>query len=229
MPELEQIITLVHDHAWLELSALLLGFVVRVLKSDTIGPVVPKQHRAALAWGLGLAAGVLERVIGGHSFAEALVTAIGAPMIAMAGHHTCIEWLRKGRELPVPGLMKGPAVMYIPALLFVVAASPPLTGCGAQLESARSARVAEQSSGAASGQRDEARCTSLDDQQRFWGGLGVGASVAAGAAGVSTIPVESHRGEVALAATSVGVAVIAATAQYIAGDAQESWARECSR
>ena len=230
MEDLSNLIGLIRSHAWLEVSAVVVGLIIRLLKDDTFGPVVPRQWRPAAAWALGLVAAALQLAVEGHSLADAAMTAVFAPTLAMAGHHTFVEWLRSGKELRLPGLMRDdePKVMWIPAVVLILTA-PGIAGCGAHLETARHARIRSSILSPGTAQRDGDRCASLDDSQRLWGGIAAGATLGAGATGVSTIPVEGQSAETALAVTSVGLAVIAATAQYIATDSSESWARECSQ
>lgn len=228
---MDDVVGLARDHAWLEISALVVGLLVRLLKGDVLGPVVPPRWRPALAWFLGLVAAALQMVVGGATVPEAVTTAILAPVLAMAGHATFVDWLRGGRDFPVPSRLaarKPPSVPPTPVALVLLAFL--LSGCGAQLESQRGARIAaaKVSTAAPGSTRDAARCASLDDQQRLWGGVGKGAAFGAGAAGVSTIPVEDNGARIAIAATSVGLGVIATTALFIADGASASWARECS-
>jgi hypothetical protein len=94
-------------HKWFAFSALLIGFVVRLLKSDTKLPFsLPPQYRAWLALGLGVADGVLDALANGTPWTMALLGGLGAAMTAIVGHETLVEGLRSGIELPVPGLTK---------------------------------------------------------------------------------------------------------------------------
>lgn len=103
------ILTLALDHQWLALSAVVLGGVVRALKSDTRLPVqVPAEWRPWLAFGLGQIAALLQLVVGGATWRDALTTAIGAPLLAICGHWLGIEVLRGGKEVPLPGLTRAP-------------------------------------------------------------------------------------------------------------------------
>ena len=74
-----------------------------------------------------------------------------------------------------------------------------------------------------------ARCASLDDQHRTWGGIGKGSAVLAGAAGLSVIPVSGETGKVSLAAGSAVAGAVAATAVYVSEQAAGSYVRECSK
>lgn len=103
------LITLALDHQWLALSAVVLGGVVRVLKSDTKLPItVPAEWRPWFAFGLGQVAALLQFVVNGVGWKEALTTAIGAPLVAIVGHWLGVEVLRGGKEVPLPGLTRAP-------------------------------------------------------------------------------------------------------------------------
>lgn len=137
---MEDILDLIASQQWLALSALALGFAVRLVKQDSKLPVtIPQRYRPALAFALGAVAGVLELVVAGHTWREATVTAVGAPLLAIVGHVVGVEGLRGGREIPIPGLTKtGPrppmnAIMVVLAVLL-------LSGC-AFLRAANSARL----------------------------------------------------------------------------------------
>lgn len=91
---------------FLPLVPLAIYAIVRVLKSDTVLPIdVPPKWRAPLAYGLGIAAAVVDGVVGGLSWRAAFLAVI-APFLAQSGHEVGIEIVRGGRELPVPGLMR---------------------------------------------------------------------------------------------------------------------------
>lgn len=90
---------------WVAAAALVIGAVVRVLKSDSPLPEwlhVSKQWRPWLAVALGIVAGVLDAVAMGTPWADAVAKGVLASVGAMAGHHLVIEKGRGGKELPVP-------------------------------------------------------------------------------------------------------------------------------
>jgi hypothetical protein len=99
---------ILESYPWLALSSLVLGLVVRALKADTKLPInVKPEWRPHLAFGLGAVAGVLELVVAGHTWQQAVATTILAPLAAILGHELIIEGARKGVEVPLPGLMRG--------------------------------------------------------------------------------------------------------------------------
>lgn len=118
------LLSLIQAGQWIPLSALVIGFIVRALKEDTkFLPTVTPERRRILAFGLGLVAGALQLVAGGAPLREAILTAVVSPLFAMLGHHTVIDWMRGGREIPIPWMMKPKPPTSLVALLF-------LLGCG---------------------------------------------------------------------------------------------------
>jgi hypothetical protein len=104
---MDNLLPLLAGRQWIPLSAILIGFLVRLLKDDTrLLPTVPARYRRHLAFGLGCVAGVLQMVGTGSSWKDALATAVLGPVIAIAGHHLGVDLLRGGREVPIPGFMK---------------------------------------------------------------------------------------------------------------------------
>lgn len=111
------------------------------------------------------------------------------------------------------------------AVLFLLAFSTEtvITGCaGSFEENSGIVRVG--------GSPDVAsRCAELDDRHAIAGGIGKGAAVGAGAAGLATIPAKDKPDlQTGLAIGSVGLGVVSAGALFISDAASTSWARECS-
>lgn len=107
----QQLIDLVTQKKWIAIAALVIGFVVRLLKSDTKIPVdIPPRYRVWLALALGGAAGALDKLVGqeGVTWTAALVQGLLAAVLAIVGHNVVIDSLRGGKELPVPGLTDTP-------------------------------------------------------------------------------------------------------------------------
>lgn len=96
---------LVAQHKWVAVSAIVIGLIVRLLKSDTRLPTVPPRARIWLALGLGVASGVLEKVASGTTWTTALVDGVSSAFLAVVSHEAVIASLRSGKEFPVPGLM----------------------------------------------------------------------------------------------------------------------------
>ncbi|MDQ2668025.1 MAG: hypothetical protein M3Z05_18785 [Gemmatimonadota bacterium] len=103
----EQLADLVMQKKWIALMALLIGLVVRLLKSDTKIPIdIPPQYRVWLALGLAPIAGAVDKVAAGNTWTTAMVEGAIAAVLAIVGHSTVIDSLRGGRELNIPGLIK---------------------------------------------------------------------------------------------------------------------------
>ena len=101
----QSIYALLDSHQYVLLTAVIIGFIVRLLKSDTKIPIdVPPRLRIWLAFALGAGAGVLEKVAGGTPWKPALFDGAVAAVAAVLGQNVVVDSLRGGKELPVPGL-----------------------------------------------------------------------------------------------------------------------------
>lgn len=102
------LLALAQSHAWLAFSALLIGLVVRMLKDDAfILPAswsVAAKYRPLVAAGLGLVSGVLDTVVRGTPWRDAIVGGLLAALVAMLGHTGLVDVLRGGRDIGVPDL-----------------------------------------------------------------------------------------------------------------------------
>ncbi len=115
MDQIELVQRLVADKAWVALTALAVGGLVRLLKSDRqvawFPWAVPARWRALLALGLGVAASTLSLRARGSSWLQALlaggVEGLVAGGAAVATHDVVIEGLRDGRELGQPEPERG--------------------------------------------------------------------------------------------------------------------------
>jgi len=102
----DQLVDLIERRAWVPLASVVVFFLVRLMKSDTKLPInLPPLTRAWVALGLGVLSGVLEKVATGRTWTSAIVGGLVTGALAIIGHDTLIASLRKGREIPVPGLM----------------------------------------------------------------------------------------------------------------------------
>src|SRR5690606_41994879 len=100
---IDDLVAMLAEHRWVAACALVIGAIVRVLKSDSPLPItVPAKWRGWLAIGLGIVAGALEAVAGGTPWARALAEGLAAAVFAITGHEVVIEKARGGKELPVP-------------------------------------------------------------------------------------------------------------------------------
>jgi len=112
----DDLLAIVEQRRWLLFAAVVIGLVVRLLKSDTKFPItVPPYARSFLALFLGVVSGVLEKVATQHvSWTSAIVGGLLSAAFAMIGHATVIEGVRKGREFSIPGMMVVPEPEPIP-------------------------------------------------------------------------------------------------------------------
>lgn len=100
------------QHGWVALAALVVGLLVRFSKADNRIPfTIPPRLRSGFAIVLGLAAGVLHKVIaGGDASPQAWIVALLDGLTigggAIVGHDVVIESILSGNEIPMPGLMK---------------------------------------------------------------------------------------------------------------------------
>jgi hypothetical protein len=100
-----QIADMISKRAWLPLGALVIGLVVRILKSDTKIPIdIPPRLRIWAAFGLGQVSGALEAVVTGKTWKEAVLGGLVQSMLAIVGQNVLIGSLRGGKEIPLPGL-----------------------------------------------------------------------------------------------------------------------------
>lgn len=97
---------LVIKHQWVPLAMVVIGLVIRLLKSDTKIPVtIPPRARAVTALLLGVVAAGLHRVQSGVEWQQAIFESIVAALLAIAGHNVVIDGLRGGKEFNLPGLI----------------------------------------------------------------------------------------------------------------------------
>lgn len=96
--------------AWPVLGALVIGFIVRLLKSANVpAPFdrIPPKARPVVAVALGGLQGALQAALTSTPWQTTLVNGLVAGLLAVFGHDVLIEWLRAGKEplekaLPVP-------------------------------------------------------------------------------------------------------------------------------
>ena len=186
---MDQLAELIAGHEWVAVASLLIGLVVRLLKSDTRLPVdVPAQYRPLVAYGLGAVVGALDAIQGGEPVHAALMGLL-APSLAILGHVVGIEGLRGGKELPLPKpLRRSQRETILPPPSLIVLLAVGLGGCAGSFEEARDPGVA------LGAPPQSERCGELDDRHQMFGGLAKGSAVLGGGAGLATIPHRScHR------------------------------------
>lgn len=98
---MDSLLQLAIDHKWVAVSALVIGALARAAKAGKLTPLMKVQprYRPVLVMGLGIASGVLQAVVAGTSWTQALMGGVVASCVAMGGHGVLIESLRGGREL----------------------------------------------------------------------------------------------------------------------------------
>ena len=108
------ILPLLQSHAWVPLAALVIGFLVRALKSDAFvlpsWAAVAAPYRPLLVLALGVVSGVLDAVVAGTPWRDALIGGCLSALMALIGHTTIVDVLRGGRDIgaPAPPAEKGP-------------------------------------------------------------------------------------------------------------------------
>lgn len=93
---------------WLNLSAFVVGGLVRLIKSDRFDqilasynlPMIPTRILPWLSLGLGVLAGVVAALTNHMPWPDAIEQGINSGLVAIAGHELLIESLRNGTELP---------------------------------------------------------------------------------------------------------------------------------
>lgn len=104
MQILQQIFEAATGGHWWIVAALVVGLLVRILKSpNVLGDKIPPRVRAPLAVGLGIVAGVLADIVGGVPFWPAITGGVLAGLTAILGHVFVIEGIAGGREIG-PGM-----------------------------------------------------------------------------------------------------------------------------
>lgn len=108
------ILPMIQSHAWVPLAALVIGFLVRALKSDAFvlpsWAAVAAPYRPLLVLALGIVSGVLNAVVAGTPWRDALIGGCLSALMALIGHTTIVDVLRGGRDIgaPAPPAEKGP-------------------------------------------------------------------------------------------------------------------------
>ena len=118
------VLSWVQDHKWAPIIALIVGFAVRLLKDDTKLPAsLPAIWRPWFALVLSMVGADCVAVLGGAPWASTIETGAIACLLAILGHETVVEGVRKGIEIPIPWLTKpAPTLQTLPP--------PPPTGIG---------------------------------------------------------------------------------------------------
>ena len=146
---ISQILALVKAHSWIALAALVIGFLVRLVRDDsTVAwfPItIPARWRPLIALGLGIVSGILNALVAKVDWPSAIVGGVVSAVTAMGGHAVVINALRNGRELgekkaeakapgsgrPGSGGAGGVAAAAALAFCLVLGVPATLSGCAA--------------------------------------------------------------------------------------------------
>lgn len=107
--DIQPVIAAILAHQWLLVASLVIGLCIRASKDDVVGPVIPSRARPYVALALGILSGVIDAAMNHKPILQALIEGLIAGGTAILGHNVFIEGVRKGKELPLPGLMKATA------------------------------------------------------------------------------------------------------------------------
>jgi hypothetical protein len=110
---LNLLLALALEHKWLAASTILIGLVVRLLKSPRVPwpfDQIPPKARPLVAIVLGALSSAIEHVVQGTPWKEALASGLFSAALAVLGHQVVIEWLRGGREVFAPQAAPAPAL-----------------------------------------------------------------------------------------------------------------------
>jgi len=99
---------MIDKRAWVPLAALVIGFLVRLCKSDTKFPIdIPPKWRWTAALLLGAVSAVLEKKMNSNlTWLQASVGGVFSFALAVAGHSGIIDGMRSGKEFVVPFMTK---------------------------------------------------------------------------------------------------------------------------
>jgi hypothetical protein len=97
-----------------------------------------------------------------------------------------------------------------------------LAGCSGTFSEARMAGAPE-----AAISIDPPECAAIDGARRDWGAVAKGTAVAAGASGISAIPVQGVEARWAIVSAGVVVGIFSAISQAEADSFAASWVRQC--
>ena len=102
------ILPMIQAHAWVPLAALAIGFLVRTLKSDAFvlpsWAAVAAPYRPLLVLALGIVSGVLDAVVAGTPWRDAIIGGLLSALMALIGHTAIVDVLRGGRDIGVDDL-----------------------------------------------------------------------------------------------------------------------------
>lgn len=124
--DLAQLLDAIKAHAWPIVAAIVVGFLVRLVKSDKIPIDVPPRFRPLLAVGLGVVSAICEAVIMGTPVVQAAIGGLASAIAAIGGHDVLIEAIFGGKE---PSVKASGGV--VGGILAAILALSQASGCAA--------------------------------------------------------------------------------------------------
>lgn len=127
---------LVAAHKWYALAAIVVGFLIRILKDDTKLPTIPARVRPWISVAAGIVALALDKLAAGASWKIALVNGAIVGGLPIVAHQLGIESVLGGKEVPLPAALLAkedgpkpptgtpPALLVFMVLLFGCSALP---------------------------------------------------------------------------------------------------------
>lgn len=95
------LLSLFQQHAWMALAVLVMGFVTRVLKSDTKFPIdIPSRWQPVIVLVLGQAYAGLQAVAGGVAWKTAVTQGLVASFLTMGLFDLVVKAAFDGKDIP---------------------------------------------------------------------------------------------------------------------------------
>jgi hypothetical protein len=214
------------------LAAVVISALDKALTEDvSILPTLTAPWRAFIAAVGGVLVGACDATVGGALFVASLVAGLSAAaptlvrLLLVAVLPSLTERLKTAQIRAEHASRRPPPMPPLACLTFLGVALL-LGGCAGSLDTARGDGLKLRL--AATPSAPTVRCVSLDTAHRTWSGIAEGTAFAAGAAGISIIPIDDKTGRVLIVSAGVVLGTAAAVSVYVAGDYAAAWARECS-
>lgn len=113
-----------------------------------------------------------------------------------------------------------------PATFVAILATALSAGCAGSLDSARTGGLELRLT--PTKVQPSPYCVSLDERHALFGGVAKGAAILAGAAGLASLPVDDDAVRLSLAIGALAAGSVAASSVFVAENAADRWARDCS-
>lgn len=112
--------------------------------------------------------------------------------------------------------------MFTSSRCLILAIAIFTSACAGRFEEARLVAPSK----AAAAPSDRSRCNQLDDRRVVWSAIAKGSTIAAGTAGLGSIPVDSKDVRIGFAVGGAVFAVVGGVAGLVSDNASESWVKE---